>query len=131
MLADYSNVIIFLLLGIANVIGVVLIPRLLLRPSNPKEEKLKPYECGEEPVGQGWVQYNLRFFIVALIFIVFDVEIVFLFPWAVVFRELSQSMGILVFMDLVLFLGILAIGLAYLWKKGLLDWIRTVKEVHS
>ncbi len=92
----------------------------VLRPSRFSEEKLTTYECGENPQGSAWVQFNIRFYVFALIFIVFDVEAVFLLPWAVVFREL----GAVAFVEGLVFLAILAVGLAYVWRKGDLEWVR-------
>ena len=105
--------------------GVVLvyIPLLiqkLVAPNNPNPDKLATYECGEESEGSAWVQFNIRFYVVALIFLIFDVEVVFLFPWAVVFNDL----GILAFIEMAIFLVILLIGLAYVWKRSDLDWVK-------
>jgi len=92
----------------------------LLRPSRASEEKLTAYECGEDPKGSAWIQFNIRFYVFALIFVVFDVESVFLLPWAVVFREL----GLVAFVEGLVFLAILAVALVYVWKKGDLEWVR-------
>ena len=92
----------------------------LIRPSRFSEEKLTTYECGENPTGSAWVQFNIRFYVFALIFVVFDVEAVFLLPWAVVFREL----GTLAYVEGLVFIGILAVALAYVWRKGDLSWVR-------
>ena len=105
--------------------GVVLvyIPLLiqkLIAPNNPNPDKLATYECGEESEGSAWVQFNIRFYVVALIFLIFDVEVVFLFPWAVVFNDL----GLLAFVEMAIFLIILLIGLAYVWKRSDLDWVK-------
>lgn len=78
------------------------------------------YECGEIPEGSAWVQFNIRFYVIALIFLIFDVEIVFLFPWAVVYQEL----GLLAFVEAFLFVLILVIGFIYVWVKGDLDWVK-------
>ena len=78
------------------------------------------YECGEVPEGSAWVQFNIRFYVIALIFLIFDVEIVFLFPWAVVYKEL----GLLAFVEAFLFVLILVIGFVYVWAKGDLDWVK-------
>jgi NADH:ubiquinone oxidoreductase subunit 3 (subunit A) len=93
----------------------------LIRPRRFSEEKLTTYECGESPEGSAWVQFNIRFYVFALIFIVFDVEAVFLFPWAAVFREL----GMLAFVEGLVFIGILVVALAYVWRKGDLEWVRS------
>jgi len=92
----------------------------VIRPSRYSEEKLTTYECGENPTGSAWIQFNIRFYVFALIFIVFDVEAVFLLPWAVVFRQL----GPLAFVEGLVFIGILVVALAYVWRKGDLEWVR-------
>ncbi|GIT57945.1 MAG: hypothetical protein Ct9H300mP18_13740 [Candidatus Neomarinimicrobiota bacterium] len=92
----------------------------LIAPNNPNPDKLATYECGEESEGLAWVQFNIRFYVVALIFLIFDVEVVFLFPWAVVFNDL----GLLAFVEMAIFLIILLIGLAYVWKRSDLDWVK-------
>ena len=92
----------------------------VIRPSRYSEEKLTTYECGENPTGSAWIQFNIRFYVFALIFIVFDVEAVFLLPWAVVFREL----GPLAFIEGLVFIAILVVALAYVWSKGDLEWVR-------
>src|SRR6187551_3160095 len=89
----------------------------VIRPSRYSEEKLTTYECGENPTGSAWVQFNIRFYVFALLFIIFDVEAVFLLPWAVVFRELGHA-GPLVLMEGLVFIAILAVALAYVWRKG-------------
>jgi NADH-quinone oxidoreductase subunit A len=79
-----------------------------------------PYECGEVPEGTAWIRFNIRFYVFALVFIIFDVEIVFLMPWAVVFKQL----GSFAFIEGLVFIGILVVGLAYVWKKGDLEWVK-------
>jgi NADH-quinone oxidoreductase subunit A len=90
-----------------------------LRPSHPYAEKLETYECGYLPRGLAWVPLNFHYYILALIFVVFDVEIVFLFPWAMVLREL----GVLALIEMAVFLGILLAGFAYAWRVGALRWV--------
>ena len=123
--ADYTTVLLFLLFGIFFGNLALGIAR-LVRPSKPGGEKAVTYECGELPTGSSWVRFNIRFYLVALFFIVFDVEVIFLYPWAVVFRPLSAATGSLVFVEMAMFLGILAIGLAYVWIKGDLDWVKSL-----
>lgn len=122
MLVDYANVLIFLGIG-AFFIVFNLFMGSLLRPRNPSPEKLSTYECGEEPVGGSWIQFNIRFYIVALVFIIFDVEVVFLYPWAVVVKDL-MAYGWFAFVEMMIFVSILLVGLAYAWKKGALEWVR-------
>ena len=118
MLQDYAFVGFFLAVGVIFVIFVFFISR-LVRPHHPNPDKLESYECGELPVGGAWVQYNVRYYLYALIFVIFDVEVVFLFPWAVVYR----SLGFFAFIEMLIFLAILIFGLIYAWKKGALKWV--------
>ena len=120
MYQDFLPIIIFIVLAVV-LIGLPLVLQYLLSPRNNKGgEKLTSYECGEIPEGSAWVQFNIRFYVIALIFLIFDVEIVFLFPWAVVYQEL----GILAFIEAFLFVLILVVGFAYVWAKGDLDWVK-------
>lgn len=119
MIQHFGVVLFLVLLGILLVAVPLLLQR-LIAPAKPTREKLDTYECGEEPEGMAWVQFNIRFYVIALIFLIFDVEIVFLFPWAVVFRDL----GMVAFIEMALFLLILIVGLAYVWKKADLDWVK-------
>ena len=119
MLLDYANVLIFMGLGALFVLGNLLLSR-LLRPHDPSPEKLTTYECGEEPQGGSWIQFNIRFYIVCLVYVIFAVEIVFIYPLAVVFNQL----GLFAFVQMMIFLGILMLGLAYDWRKGDLDWVK-------
>jgi NADH-quinone oxidoreductase subunit A len=119
MLLQFANVLVFLGVGVA-LVAVSLFISSLIRPSKLTPEKLIPYECGENPVGSPWIQFNIRFYVLALIFVIFDVEVAFLIPWAVVFRKL----GLFAFVEGLIFIAILAIGLAYVWAKGDLNWIR-------
>ena len=117
MLSDFGRILIFFILGGVFVAGGLITSR-LLRPHRPNPEKLTSYECGEEPLGDSWIRFNIRFYVVALIFIIFDVEIVFLFPWAIVYQQL----GLFAFIEMMIFLAILLVGFAYVWVKGDLDW---------
>jgi NADH-quinone oxidoreductase subunit A len=126
MLADFATVLVFIVLGAVTVVLMLGISR-LLHPRNPTAVKLSTYECGEVPFGSSWVQFNIRFYVVALIFLIFDVEVALLYPWAVVFRRL----GLLAFVEAFIFIVILLAGLAYLWKEGDLDWVRTVQDSSS
>ena len=121
--ADFLSAHASILVFLAAVTGLLLFALLLwrvLRPERFSEEKLTTYECGEEPVGNAWVQFNIRFYVFALIFVVFDVEAVFLLPWATVFREL----GPLAYLEGLVFIAILVVALAYVWRKGDLAWVR-------
>jgi NADH-quinone oxidoreductase subunit A len=118
-LTAYAAVLAFLVVAIAF-LAVNLLAWKVIRPSRFSEEKLTTYECGENPVGSAWIQFNIRFYVFALIFIIFDVEAVFLLPWAVVFREL----GVLAYLEGLVFIAILVVALAYVWSKGDLEWVR-------
>ncbi len=101
----------------------------LIAPNHPNYEKQTTYECGEEPTGSAWLPFNSRFYVIALVFLLFDVEMVFVFPWATIFanRELLQvdeRWGWISLIEMFIFLGILILGLAYVWRKGDLDWIK-------
>lgn len=117
MLTEFGKVLIFFILGAVFVAGG-LIMSWLLRPHKPYPAKLSSYECGEEPIGQAWVRFNIRFYVLALVFLIFEVEIIFLFPWALVYREL----GMFAFLEMAVFLFILWVGYAYVWVKGDLNW---------
>jgi NADH-quinone oxidoreductase subunit A len=126
MLANFATVLVFIVLGAVTVALMLGISR-LIQPRNPTAVKLDTYECGEIPVGSSWVQFNIRFYVVALIFLIFDVEVALLYPWAVVFKKL----GLLAFVEAFIFIVILLAGLAYLWKEGDLDWVRTLQETSA
>lgn len=119
MLLDYAFVLVFLLLAVLFISFALFLSR-LLRPRMESAEKLTTYECGEKLIGPSWVQFNVRFYIIALIFIVFDVEVVVLYPWAVVFKEL----GLMAFVEMMIFVAVLLTALIYVWKKGYLEWIK-------
>ncbi|MBI4418980.1 MAG: NADH-quinone oxidoreductase subunit A [Ignavibacteriales bacterium] len=124
MLTEFGKILVFLILGGLFVAGG-LIASWLLRPHRPYPGKLSTYECGEEPLGQAWVRFNVRFYVIALVFLIFDVEIVFLFPWALVYREL----GLFAFIEMAVFLAILWVGYAYVWVKGDLNWDKPSPQV--
>jgi NADH-quinone oxidoreductase subunit A len=117
MLTEFGKVFIFLVLGVVFV-AAGLFAAMILRPHKPYPEKNATYECGEEPIGSAWIRLNIRFYVIALVFLLFDVEIVFLFPWALIFRQF----GMFGFLEMVVFLVILLVGYAYVWVKGDLDW---------
>ncbi|MEE9189507.1 MAG: NADH-quinone oxidoreductase subunit A [Candidatus Neomarinimicrobiota bacterium] len=127
MYRDYGTIFIFVLVG-AILIAFALFLQKLIAPSRPSKEKMSTYECGEVPEGSAWVQFNIRFYVIALVFLIFEVEVVFLFPWAVVFKEL----GLFAFVEMAIFLLILIVGLIYVWRKGDLDWVKyQVKYGHG
>jgi NADH:ubiquinone oxidoreductase subunit 3 (subunit A) len=118
-LAAHSAILSFLIVAVGFV-AVSLVLWWALRPSRFSEEKLTTYECGENPQGTAWIQFNIRFYVFALIFIVFDVEAIFLLPWAVTF----QKIGVLAYVEGLVFIAILLVALAYVWRKGDLEWVR-------
>jgi NADH-quinone oxidoreductase subunit A len=128
-ISDFGEMLLYLIGGIVFVLGA-LVTAWLIRPARPNVEKLSTYESGEVPEGNAWGQFNVRFYIIALVFILFDVELVFLFPWATVFgnKELIAESGGLwgwfALAEMALFVLILALGLAWAWAKGLLEWVR-------
>jgi NADH-quinone oxidoreductase subunit A len=117
MLTEFGRVLIFMIVGGVFVAGG-LVFAWLLRPNRPYPSKLTTYECGETPVGDTRARFNIRFYVVALIFLIFDVEVVFLFPWAIVYKGL----GWFAFIEMLVFLAILIVGYAYVWRKGDLEW---------
>ena len=134
MLSDFGIMLLFILAAFAF-IGSILLLGKLLRPNRPGEEKLTTYESGEEPMGNANIQFNPRFYVIALIFVLFDVELVFLFPWATVFGQsalIAQTDGLWGWFTLAeafIFIGVLALGLAYAWAKGYLDWEKPQPEI--
>lgn len=126
MLTEFGKVLIFFIIGALFVVAG-LVTAWLLRPHRPYPQKLSTYECGEEPIGNAWVKFNVRFYVVALVFLIFDVEVVFLFPWALVYRQL----GLFAFVEMAIFLAILIVGFAYVWVKGDLDWDKPRPEIPS
>ncbi|SFG61556.1 NADH-quinone oxidoreductase subunit A [Pontibacter chinhatensis] len=128
-ISDFGTILLFLVGGAIFVV-IGLLTSKLVRPKNPNPEKLATYESGEEPIGNAWVQFNPRFYVVALIFIIFDVELAFLFPWATVFgrKDLIEATdgvwGWFSLVEMFIFIGVLILGLAYAWAKGHLDWIK-------
>jgi NADH-quinone oxidoreductase subunit A len=124
MLTEFGKVFIFFLIG-ALFVAAGMFVSWVLRPHRPYPGKIAPYECGEDPVGDAWVRFNVRFYVIALVFLIFDVEVVFLFPWALVYR----SFGLFGFIEMAVFLGILIVGYVYVWVKGDLDWDKPRPEV--
>jgi NADH-quinone oxidoreductase subunit A len=119
MLTEFGKVFIFIL--VANLFVIVaLVAAKIIRPHRPTHEKLTTYECGENPEGSPWVKFNIRFYVVALIFLIFDVEVVLLIPWALVYKDYGLA-GLIAGS---FFLLLLALGMAYEWRKGDLEWDR-------
>ena len=151
------TILVFVAVGAVFLVANLLLGR-LVRPDRPSPEKAEVYECGEEPIGSAWIQFDLRFYVVALLFVIFDVEIAFFFPWAVVFGtanqladdtrppeqraalvarldpsakqppepEAARAFARFAFLELLAFFGVLLVGFAYLWRRGDLEWVRSV-----
>jgi NADH-quinone oxidoreductase subunit A len=127
-ISEFGKIFIFLIAGIIMVAFAFFIVR-LVSPNKPNPEKLTSYECGEEPTGSAWLPFNSRFYVIALIFLLFDVEMVFILPWATVFGNntligADARWGWLSMTEMFIFIGILILGLVYVWVKGDLDWIK-------
>lgn len=120
MLTEFGKIFVFILVGIAFV-GIAIFLAYLIRPKRPTTEKQTTYECGENPIGSPWQKFNIRFYVVALIFLIFDVEVVMLFPWAINYRDY----GFYGFLVGAIFLIVLFIGMIYEWRKGDLEWDRS------
>jgi NADH-quinone oxidoreductase subunit A len=156
---------VFVAVGIGFLLTNLLLGK-VLRPARPDAEKGTVYECGEPAVGSSWIQFDLRFYVVALLFVIFDVEMAFFFPWAIVFggsnrladdkvaaqekvviqKSLSgeeppadvkpdagaaKTLARLAFVDILIFFGVLLVGFAYLWKRGDLEWVRSMAGQHG
>ncbi len=129
MYFQFANVLVFFVLSI-GLVGALLALASLLRPHNPESLKLTSYECGEPPTGQAWLNFNIRFYLVALVFVIFDVEIAFIYPVSAVFKEwVSKGQGLFALAEIGLFLIILFVGLVYVWAKGDLEWLKKVPAV--
>jgi NADH-quinone oxidoreductase subunit A len=128
-LSGFGEVLLFLVAGTVFILVTLLVSR-LVRPDRPNPEKLATYESGEEPIGSPYTQFNIRFYVVALIFLLFEVEIVFLFPWSTVFAkkewitQTNGQWGWFAMTEMIVFILILALGLAYVWVNGFLDWVK-------
>ena len=116
-LSDYLSIILFLFIALGLSIGFIVI-NFLSSPSNPDPEKLSAYECGFEAFDDSRMEFDVRFYLVAILFIIFDLEIAFLFPWAISLGKI----GLLGFWSMMVFLAVLTVGFIYEWKKGALDW---------
>lgn len=117
MLREFSSALIFLLMS-GVIVFITLKISKLIHPKVNEPGKYEVYECGEEAVGKAWIQFNNRFYIIALIFLIFDVEILLLYPWGVVFKEI----GVVAYIEMFIFVGILIFGLVYVWANGDLNW---------
>ncbi len=137
MVSDFGYILLFIIAAVillAVIFGIVK----FIRPHRPYSEKLTTYESGEEPEGNANVQFNIRYYIVALVFILFEVELVFLFPWATVFGseqlfKMTEGLwGWVSMIEMIIFVGLLTLGLAYAWVKGYLEWVKPeIKDLNT
>jgi len=123
MLTEFGKIFVFILIAMIFVVVAIFAAK-LIRPARPTKEKLLTYECGEDVIGSPWVKFNIRFYVVALIFLIFDVEVVLLIPWALVYK----GFGVAGFLVGGIFLFLLGLGMAYEWRKGDLEWARPKPE---
>lgn len=123
MLENYLPILIFILVGLAFGCAPMLLGW-LIAPNRPDSEKLSAFECGFEAFEEARMQFDVRYYLIAIIFILFDLEIAFLFPWASIFKEIvnTEAVKMFGFVEMFIFIGILVIGYAYAWAKGALDW---------
>ena len=127
MYFHFGNVLVFTLLGL-GLSAFHMILGSLLRPHNPETKKLTTYECGEIPTGSAWINFNIRFYLVALVFVIFDIEVAFIYPVAVAFRDfVLAGNGLFAMAEIFLFLGILSVGLLYVCVKRDLEWFKRVQ----
>src|SRR5438105_6589213 len=128
MAFHFANVILFAATAILFVFGSLLAGR-FLRPDAPNREKSMIYECGEKPIGQAWFNFNPRFYLIALVFVIFEVEIAFMYPVASVYKWfIDHGQGLLAFGEIFVFVAILSVGLAYVWAMGDLEWVKGLKQ---
>lgn len=118
MLGSYIPILIFIVIAMSLPLVGLGVGR-LLRPYKPHATKLMPYECGVDPEGDARERFSVRFYIVAILFVIFDVETIFLFPWAILYSQFP----LFLFIEMMIFLGILIVGYFYVWKKGALEWV--------
>ena len=128
MLNNYMPILILMGFATVMVVGAMVVGN-LIRPKNPNTVKATAYECGEMPTGDAWTSFNIRFYVVGLIFIIFDVESVLMFPVVAIYKRLVEmGEGVTAFVILLLFISVLLEGIVYCWKKGDLDWIRSFQQ---
>jgi NADH-quinone oxidoreductase subunit A len=121
MLIEYLPILIFV--GIAVAFGMfVVVASYLVGQHKPSPTKMAPYECGVTTVGTSRRRIPIRYYVVAMLFLLFDIEIVFLYPWAVVFRDFKAIFGIFIFLEMLVFVGVLIMAYIYIWRKGALEW---------
>lgn len=127
-LTEFGKILLIGIVGALLVLFTLLLGK-IASPKKPTAEKLSTYECGEEAQGSSWIQFNARFYVIALVFLLFDVELIFIFPWATVFGQsefisADARWGWFTLVEMAVFVGILIVGLVYVWRKGDLEWIK-------
>ncbi len=128
----YLSVLVFLLVIVGFVIGSLVASKLLQTQGPATTDKMTTYECGERPMGPAWFNFNPRFYVIAIVFVIFDVEVAFMFPVAVVFQDwVTAGHGGFALVEMGVFISLLVIGLAYIWVKGDISWIKTIRESQS
>ena len=128
---QFANVLVFFGLALA-LCAIMLGLGMLLRPSNPSPAKLSTYECGEPPSGPAWINFNIRFYLVALVFVIFDVELAFMYPVVAVYRDwVAKGQGAFALAEITVFMAILFVGLIYVWVKGDLEWLKRLPAERS
>ncbi len=135
-LSEFGIILIFLIGGMLFLLITFAVSK-ILRPHKPNPQKLSTYESGEEAIGSAWPQFNIRFYVIALMFLLFEVELIFLFPWATIFankqlmQQTNNAWSLFTLVEVVLFVIILALALAYAWAKGYFNWIEGKQEIPS
>ncbi|TZF84001.1 NADH-quinone oxidoreductase subunit A [Pedobacter sp. BS3] len=132
-ITEFGKVFIMMLMGIL-IVTLTFFASRFIAPRKPNPEKLTSYECGENPSGNSWVQFNLRFYVIALIFLLFDVEMAFIIPWTTIFGNADlvaadSRWGWFTLTEMFIFIGILILGLVYAWKKGDLEWVKPQPKI--
>lgn len=129
MFFQFANVFIFIILGLLMTLVIITVSRFLAPRVKDNPDKFTTYECGERPVGSAWILFNFRFYAVALAFLIFDIELAFVFPCVVIFKKwLKVGAGFLALIEVVIFVVILFLGLIYMWNRGDLKWTKEVPE---
>jgi NADH-quinone oxidoreductase subunit A len=128
MYFDYSVLLVLTIIGVAFMAAMIGLQK-LLAPYNPFLRKLMPYECGEPPTGNAWINFNVRFYLIALVFVIFEVEVAFIYPVAAVYLDwVRRGQRLFALGEMLIFLLILFVGLIYVWVKGDLEWVKKVPQ---
>ncbi|HHM23819.1 MAG TPA: NADH-quinone oxidoreductase subunit A [Bacteroidetes bacterium] len=120
MVSELFPILLFLIIAVGMVAAILLLTH-VIGPRRPGAIKLSPYESGMEPVGEPRTRFSIRFYIIAMLFVLFDIEVVFFYPWAVIYRKFL-SMGSFILIEMLVFIGLLLVGYIYAWKRGALEW---------